>query len=202
MRLLGAAAFLLVAAAGPAAAGEAFAGAYAHDIDDHISYGHFEKGPQVVLGARTTALDELRMLGRPRVHLLAGINTRGGTSYLASGLSWRFRIADRFYVQPGIGAAIHDGRVGLPSPDDPTITIVERQKRLNDWMTKLDLGSRVTFEPELSLGMLVTPRLSAELSWIHLSHAQLAGRQNPGLGDLGLRLVYRYGLDRGRGPER
>ena len=71
-----------------------------------------------------------------------------------------------------------------------------RAKRINDWSTKLDLGSRVLFEPELSIGWKATERLSVEASWIHLSHAQLASRQNPGLGDLGVRLIYRYGLDR------
>ena len=39
-------------------------------------------------------------------------------------------------------------------------------------------------------------RLSVELSWIHLSHARLAGHYNPGVGDVGVRLLYRYGLDR------
>ena len=42
--------------------------------------GQFEGGAQIVVGARTTALDELKLLGRPRVHLLAGVNTAGGTN--------------------------------------------------------------------------------------------------------------------------
>lgn len=185
-----------VLAAAPARAGEMFAGAYAHDVDDGISYGRFEDGAQIVAGLRTTALDELRFLGRPRVHLLAGVNTSGGTNYLASGLAWRFHVSDRVYVQPGIGLAIHDGRVTLPSPDEPGITPQERLKRLSDFQNKLDLGSRVLFEPELSIGWKATRRLSVELSWIHLSHGKLAGDYNPGVGDVGVRLLYRYGLDR------
>ncbi len=180
-----------------AAAGEAFAGLYAHDLNDGISaVGNFEDGAQVVVGARTTALDELAALGRPRVHLLAGINTSGGTNYLATGLSWRFHLSERFYVQPGLGMAIHDGKVGLPSPDDAGLSLAEMLKRQRDRETMLDLGSRVLFEPELSVGWKATRRLSVELSWIHLSHAKLAGSQNPGVGDVGLRLLYRYGLDR------
>lgn len=182
--------------AGRAEAGEAFAGVYAHDLDDPFSIGDFEGGAQVVVGARTTALDELAFLGRPRVHLLVAINTQGGTNYLASGLSWRFNLTDRFYVQPGIGLGVHDGKVGLPSPDAPGLSEAERQKRLSNQLTKLDLGSRVLFEPELSVGWKATRRLSVELNWIHLSHAQLAGPQNPGLGDVGVRVLYRYGLDR------
>lgn len=189
-----AAAFAL--AAGPAAAGEVFAGVYAHDVDDGISYGKFEDGAQIVAGVRTTALDELKFLGRPRVHLLVGVNTAGGTDYLASGLAWRFHLNERLYVQPGIGLAIHDSRVAFPSPDEPGITPQERLKRIRDFQTKLDLGSRVLFEPELSVGWKATRRLSVELSWIHLSHGKLAGDYNPGVGDVGVRLLYRYGLDR------
>ena len=195
-RILIAAAALCLVAAGPTRAGEAFVGLYAHDVDDGISYGKFEKGAQIVGGVRTTALDELAFLGKPRVHLLAGANTEGGLNYVASGLAWRFRLSDRVYIQPGVGVAIHDGRVNLPSPDEPGITPAERLKRLDDFRNKLDLGSRVLFEPELSLGWKATQRLSLELSWIHLSHARLAGRYNPGVGDVGLRVLYRYGLDR------
>jgi len=183
-------------AAGAARAGEVFLGAYAHDVDDGISYGKFEHGAQIVGGVRTTSLDELAFLGKPRVHLLAGVNTNGGTNYAATGLAWRFHVADRFYVQPGIGVAIQDGKVNLPSPDAPGLTPEERLKRLRDRQTKLDLGSRVLFEPELSIGWKATQRLSVELSWIHMSHAKLAGDYNPGVGDVGVRLLYRYGLDR------
>jgi hypothetical protein len=183
-------------AAGGAQAGEVFLGGYAHDVDDGISYGKFEDGMQIVGGARTTSLDELAFLGKPRVHLLVGVNTSGGTNYAAAGLSWRFHLNEKVYVQPGIGVAIHDGRVNLPSPDAPGLTPEERLKRLSDFQTKLDLGSRVLFEPELSVGWKATRRLSVELSWIHMSHARLAGDYNPGVGDVGLRLLYRYGLDR------
>lgn len=190
------AALAAAAFAGPAAAGEVFAGAYVHDVDDGISYGGFEDGAQIVFGGRTTALDELRFLGRPRVHLLAGINTSGGTNYAATGLSWRFHLNERLYVQPGIGLAIHDGKINLPSPDEPGLTPEERLKRLHDLRTKLDLGSRVLFEPELSIGWKATRRLSVELSWIHMSHAKLADDYNPGVADVGVRFLYRYGLDR------
>ena len=104
------AALAIAAIAAPATAGEVFTGVYAHDVDDGISFGKFEDGAQIVTGVRTTALDELKFLGRPRVHLLVGVNTSGGTNYLASGLAWRFPLSERLYVQPGIGLAIHDGR--------------------------------------------------------------------------------------------
>lgn len=195
--LVGAAGLVIGCAAVPATAGEAFLGVYAHDIDDQISHGHYEEGPQIVGGFRTTALDELKVIGRPRVHVLAGVNTRGGTNYAAAGLSWRLPVGEAFYIEPGVGIAVNDGAVNLPSPLEAGLTAAERRRRQSDWDTRLDLGSRVTFEPEISFGWRVSDRLSAEVSWIHLSHAQLAGPQNPGLGDVGVRLVYRYGVDRG-----
>ena len=194
-------AILLGLTAMPACASELSLGVYEHDIDDTFSFGHTEHGKQIVVGARTAALDELAFIWRPRAHVIAGFNTAGGTDYLAAGLSWRFNFGgDRFYFEPGIGAAIHNGSVDLPSPYEPGLTPAEQAKRLYNWTHKLDLGSRVLFEPEWSLGWRATDRLSIEISWIHLSHAQLAGKQNPGLGDFGLRAVYRFGLDRGR-PE-
>ncbi len=180
-----------------ALAGEVFAGLYAHDINDGISYGKFEGGEQIVVGVRTASLDELSVIGKPRVHLLAGVNTSGDTNYAAAGLSWRFDLSKRVYFQPGIGIAIQDGRINLPSPDEPGISAEERLKRIRDFQTKLDLNSRVLFEPELTLGWKATERLSVELSWIHLSHGKLAGSYNPGVGDVGVRFTYRYGVDRG-----
>ena len=197
-RVFGAAlAAALALASSPALAGQAFAGLYSHDISDHISLGGYEHGAQVVAGVRTAPVEELPWLFSPRVHLLAGVNTAGGTNYLAAGFSWRFWFGQsRFYFEPGIGAAIHTGRVRLPSPYETGISFAEATKRYNDWQTRLDLGSRVLFEPEWSLGWKATDRFSVELSWIHMSHAQLAGPQNPGMGDFGLRGLYRYGVDR------
>ena len=194
-------AVLLGLAATPAVASELSLGVYQHDIDDTFSFGNTEHGKQIVIGARTAPIDEMAFVWRPRAHVIAGFNTKGGTDYVAAGFSWRFNFGgDRFYFEPGIGAAIHNGSVNLPSPYDPGLTPEEQAKRLYNWTHKLDLGSRVLFEPEWSLGWRATDRLSLEISWIHLSHAQLAGEQNPGLGDIGVRAVYRYGVDRGRSP--
>jgi lipid A 3-O-deacylase len=193
------AAAVLALVAGRASAGEAMLGVYQHDIMDGISHGgHFEHGKDIVFGFRTASLDELSWIGSPHVHVIVGVNTLGETSYAAAGFDWRFKFGPdgRFYVEPGIGGAIHTGAVNLPSPFDPGLTPAEAAKRLNDWHTKLDLGSRVLFEPELALGWKATDRWSVEVSWIHMSHAQLAGPQNPGLGDFGFRAVYRYGADR------
>jgi hypothetical protein len=174
------AAAVLSLAAGRACAGEFMLGVYQHDIMDGISHGgHLEHGKDIVFGVRTASLDELSAIWAPHVHLIVGVNTLGETSYAAAGFDWRFKFGpeDRFYFEPGIGGAIHTGSVNLPSPNDPGLTAAQ-------------------IEPELALGWKATDRWSVEMSWIHMSHAQLAGPQNPGLGDFGFRAVYRYGEDR------
>jgi hypothetical protein len=47
----------------------------------------------------------------------------------------------------------------------------------------------VLFEPELGIGTRINSRLSIEASWVHMSHAQLFGRENPGIDNLGMRLT-------------
>jgi hypothetical protein len=77
-------------------------------------------------------------------------------------------------VRPGLGLAVHtrdsDGvRNGL----------------------RTDLGSRILIEPEIGVGYQVSDRFSVEATWIHISHAQLLSRQNPGMESVGVRLSYR-----------
>ena len=50
-------------------------------------------------------------------------------------------------------------------------------------------ASRLLFEPELGLGARINSRMTLEASWVHISHAQLAGRQNPGIDNIGARLT-------------
>ena len=178
----------------PARAAEAFLGLYAHDVPDGISLGHpVEGGLQVIGGVRSGRLEALRGIWRPQAHLLGAVNSEGGIAYAAAGLSWRIGLGGRFYLRPGIGVGVHTGVVGLADPNAPGIAAAERRRRFRAFDERLDLGSRVLFEPELALGWRASERWSVEASWVHLSHAQLAGPQNPGLGDLGVRAVYRFG---------
>jgi len=159
-------------AAGPAAAGELFAGAFAHD-QSVFALGGYEHGAELSLGYRTDPIIALRAIGRPSLYGFGAANTAGGLNYGAVGLAWRW--GDRFYLRPGVGVAVHDGEVG----------------RFQVGNT-LNLGSRVLAELELGAGVQITPRLSAEAAFVHMSHGQLAGGQNPGLDDIGVRVNYRF----------
>lgn len=162
----------LTLSAGAAGAGEAFVGAYAHDI--HIfTVGGFERGAEISAGYRSSPLSALGFIGGPSLYGFGAANTAGGLDYAAAGLSWRF--GDRFYVRPGIGIGVHDGTVGKFQVGN-----------------ELNLGSRVLAELELGAGWRINRRVSLEASMVHMSHAHLAGRQNPGLADVGLRLNYAF----------
>jgi hypothetical protein len=158
--------------ASQAAAGELFAGAYAHDRGPFAHNG-YEDSAQLSLGYRTDPIVALRAIGRPSFYGFGAANTGGGLNYAAAGLSWK--LGERFYVRPGVGVAIHDGHVGDFQ--------IDRQ---------LNLGSRVVAELELGFGVRINPRLTVEASLVHMSHAQLAGPQNPGLDEVGMRVNYRF----------
>ena len=154
--------------AAPARADEIFGGIYAHDVRI-IAVGSPEHGADFQLGWRGRKI--LRGLGNPQPHVLVSVNAAGGTHFAAAGLSWR--IGNPVYVRPGIGIAVHSGPSYPPSD-------------------RIWFNSRVLFEPEIGVGVRLSPRVTVEASWVHLSHGRLRGSQNPGLDTVGLRFNYRF----------
>jgi hypothetical protein len=161
--------FVLVAAAAaaPAHAGEIFGGLYVHDVDTPLTISGVEGGADVQLGWRGARIGKTPL----QPYVFGALNTSGNTSYAAAGISARF--GRQIYIRPGVGIAVHTGSAS--NFEDPT-------------NGKIDFGSRVLFEPELGIGVEVAPRISVEASWVHMSHAQLFGRQNPGIDNLGVRV--------------
>ena len=166
-----AASLVLASQASTASAGEIFGGLYKHDVDTPLTIGdHPEDGVDFQLGWRGG--DIARVFGgRLQPYVFGALNSAGDTSYAAIGLSAKF--GDAVYIRPGLGLAVHTGSSG--NFDNP----------FND---KIEFGSRVLFEPELGIGVRVAPRITAEASWVHLSHAQLFGKQNPGIDNIGVRV--------------
>ena len=158
-----------LAAAVPASvdAGEVFGGAYVHDVKLPTNLSGFEGGLDLQLGYRGGRIGKTPL----QWYAFGALNTAGETSYAATGLSARFGLGDGFYIRPGVGIAIHNGSAGKFSRTD-----------------KIAFGSRVLLEPEVGIGKQVNDRLSIEASWVHMSHAQLRGRENPGIDNLGFRV--------------
>lgn len=162
------AALVALACSSPAAAAEVFGGVYVHGVDTPLTLGGDpEKGADVQLGWRGGRIGKTPL----QPYALVSLHTAGKTHFVAAGLSAKF--GDRIYVRPGLGLAVHTG--SADNFDNP----------FND---EVEFGSRVLFEPEIGVGMRVSQRVTAELSWVHLSHATLFGKQNPGIDSIGLRV--------------
>jgi len=159
---------LLFASAAPAEAGELFGGVYLHDIDSPLTKSGIEDGADIQLGYRWNRIGRTPL----QPYVFGAVNTSGETHYAVVGLSAKF--GDRLFVRPGLGIAVHTG-----SADD-----FQRSD-------KIAFGSRILFAPELGIGARLSDRATLEASWIHMSHAQLFGRQNPGIDNVGVRLSWK-----------
>jgi len=157
---------LVLMAGVPAHAGEVFGGVYVHDVKLPTDKSGIERGMDLQLGYRWGTIGHTPL----QPYLFGALNTAGQTSYAAIGLSAKF--GRRIYIRPGIGIAIHNGSADKFFRTD-----------------RIAFGSRVLFEPELGIGTRINSRLSIEASWVHMSHAQLFGRENPGIDNLGVRLT-------------
>jgi len=153
-----------------ARADELWLGITDHGTDTPFTLETGEGGLDVQGGWRGNKIEGLSFIGKPSPYVLVSVSVDGETSFAAVGLSWK--IGDKVYVRPGIGLAIHDGRI-------PRAIGGQR----------VDLGSRILFEPELALGVKLSERLSAEASWVHISNAQIFSGQNPGLDVIGARFI-------------
>jgi lipid A 3-O-deacylase len=153
-----------------ARAGEIFGGLYVHDVDTPLTLSGVEGGADVQLGWRGDPIGKTPL----QPYAFVAANTAGETHYAAAGISAKF--GDRFFIRPGVGLAIHTGSAAnFEDPDNG----------------KIDFGSRVLFEPELGIGARINDRTTIEASWVHMSTAQLFGKQNPGIDNFGVRLSFK-----------
>ena len=154
----------------PAKAGEVFGGLYVHDVDTPLTLSGVEGGADVQLGWRGDPIGRTPL----QPYAFVAVNTAGETHYAAVGISAKF--GDRIFIRPGVGLAVHTGSAdNFEDPDNG----------------KIDFGSRVLFEPELGIGARINNRTTIEASWVHMSTAQLFGKQNPGIDNFGVRLSFK-----------
>ena len=107
---------------------------------------------------------------QPRLDLGAMVSFEGRISYAYTGVNWHVPIYDRLFAEGEFGGALNDSVQGRPG-----------------W-----LGCPVTFRESGGLGLQITPNIDIVASVEHVSHANLCGRQNPGLTNFGLRLGYKF----------
>jgi lipid A 3-O-deacylase len=151
----------------PSRADEIFGGLYVHDVDTPLSLGGVEDGADVQLGWRGDRIGRTPL----QPYAFASVNSAGNTHYAAVGISAKF--GDAVFIRPGLGLLIHTGSAqNFQDPSD----------------NETEFGSRILFEPEIGIGARIDSRTTIEASWVHLSHAQLFGKQNPGMDNFGVRL--------------
>ena len=161
-----------IAAAVPtgAQAGELFAGVHVHDVKTPLDDAGIESGADISLGYRGNSIGHL-WSAELQPYVFGAVNSDGNTNYAAAGLAAKFPLGHQWYFRPGLGIAVHTGSAGKYYRSD-----------------KIAFGSRVLFEPEIAIGTKVSSRLSVEASWVHMSHAQIFGKENPGIDNLGMRV--------------
>lgn len=131
---------------------------------------------------------------RPRLTARIQVNTAGGTNFASLGAEWRQSVLrGRVYGQIGIGLAVHDGYRFTPDPAVPGLSRAEVLRRLEIEATRTSFGSRVLFNPNLSIGVRLSDRVAMEAALEHFSHATLFSAQNPGIDNLGVRFVMTLG---------
>jgi hypothetical protein len=165
------AAFFACLWSAPAQASEVFGGLFVHDIDSPLTKSGVERGVDLQVGWRGEPMTSLKI----QPHAFVSLNSAGNSHYAAVGISRKF--GDRIYVRPGIGLAVHTGSAA---------------KHQITGNKEIEFGSRVLFAPELAVGARLNERMTIEAAWIHLSHAQLFAKQNPGIDNVGVRLNYRF----------
>jgi hypothetical protein len=171
--VLSAAAGAMLCLSHPAFAQEVFAGVYANGVDTPFSLHSGEGAANVAVGYRFPPMQALSAVGRPAPYFIGALNLSGHTSFAGAGLSWTVGKGS-LYVRPAVALVVHNG---------PDYRLDQTTSR------RTELGSRVLFEPEISVGYRLNQRLAVEASWMHISHARLFNsEQNPGLDMIGGRL--------------
>lgn len=119
-------------------------------------------------------VDWQQSLLEPRLYLGASVGTGSGVDQLYGGLSWSVDLTDRFFVELGLGATVHNGDLDGGAADGP------------------DLGCRFLFREQVALGYRVSDHWQVLATADHASHADLCDGPNDGLSRAGLSLGYKF----------
>jgi lipid A 3-O-deacylase len=157
-------------------------GVLAHDVG--FLGHHVETGADINLEMLFASPDLLNVIGSPRPHIGADINTAGNTSGGYFGLTWGctlfqnlLRPGDGIFINGSLGGAIQDGFTGTAATKPPP------GRKL--------LGSAALFRESAELGYQITPVVSVSALLDHISNANLAPR-NAGITSAGARLGFKF----------
>ncbi|MBV8336822.1 MAG: acyloxyacyl hydrolase, partial [Alphaproteobacteria bacterium] len=141
-------------------------GVLSHDVG--FLGHHVEGGADVNLEMLFTSPDFLSVIGAPRPHIGADINTDGNTSDGYFGLTWGimliqnlFQSGDGIFANGSLGGAVHDASPLTGAQQPPGHKL---------------LGSRILFRESAELGYAIIPRIDVSAFLDHISNANLAPR--------------------------
>ncbi len=153
-------------------------GVLAHDIG--LFDRHEESGADINGEVLFVSPDFLAVIGAPRPHLGAEINTDGNTDNAYFGLTWGLPIvksifgqSDQLTIYGSLGGSVNDGHTD------------------NAPHGRKNLGSPVLFRESVELGYQVTPVNSVSILLDHISNANLAG-DNGGITNVGARFGIKF----------
>ena len=153
-------------------------GALGHDLG--FLGHHLEAGPDINVEMLFIPPDVLAIIGSPRPHIGADINTAGKTSDGYFGLTWGimliqslFGAGDGVFINGSLGGAVHDGYIDSGP------------------LNRKLLGSRVLFRESAELGYQLTPGINVSALLDHISNANL-GRHNMGITSAGARFGFKF----------
>jgi lipid A 3-O-deacylase len=156
-------------------------GALAHDVG--FLTHHVESGADLNIETLFVSPDMLSIIGSPRPHIGADINTAGNTSDGYLGLTWGWTLmpslfgGGALFANGSLGGAVQDGFTGTQATEPPP------GRKL--------LGSTVLFRESAELGYQITPIVSVSALLDHISNANLAPR-NAGITSAGARLGFKF----------
>lgn len=157
------------------------AGVLSHDVG--FLGHHVETGEDVNLELLFTSPAILDIIGSPRPHIGADINTAGRTSDGYFGLTWGimllqnlFQPGDGIFANGSLGGAVHDASPLTGATQPPGRKL---------------LGSRILFRESAELGYAINPRIDVSAFLDHISNANLAPR-NAGITSAGARVGFKF----------
>jgi hypothetical protein len=174
-----------------ARADDLFGGMYGHAVLE--AHGREDDSFDTMVGYRTNPLPFLSWIFKPQLHVMVSINDRYPDDFAAVGFDWRIRFSERWYFRPGIGLAYNTGKANIPAVYGPGVSPAQSLINLHEYETRIAYGDHYLFEPELAFGYNISPKISLEASYVHLSNGQILHQgKNEGVDDAGLRLNYHF----------
>lgn len=165
-------------AEGPGVIDEIKGGVLAHDIT--LGGKHVESGVDIDGEILFTSPAFLDVIGAPRPHLGAWVNSDGNTDAAYFGLTWGLPLIrhivgaqDGLMLLGSLGGAVHDGY---------TDELHAGRKRL---------GSTILFRESVELAYQITTVYSISLMVDHMSNANLAPH-NAGITNAGVRVGFKF----------